>query len=122
MADEVLSRACLKSLEIIGEASMNISEGLKNAHPIVEWRLMAGMRNKLVHHYFGVDWEIVDDVLKNELPDLRANILRVSSELKKKPISHVLRLLEAIEQPLTKLLLSLLLLLSLHPVLLEDAL
>ena len=83
MADEVLSRACLKSVEIIGEASMNISEGLKNAHPIVEWRLMAGMRNKLVHHYFGVDWDIVDDVLKNELPYLRANILRVSSELKK---------------------------------------
>ena len=38
MADEVLSRACLKSLEIIGEASMNISEELKKAHPVVEWR------------------------------------------------------------------------------------
>jgi uncharacterized protein with HEPN domain len=83
MADEVLSRACLKSLEIIGEASMNISEELKKAHPVVEWRRIVGMRNKLVHHYFGVDWDIVDDVLKNELPDLRANILRVSSELKK---------------------------------------
>ena len=41
---------------------------------------MTGMRNKLVHHYFGVDWEIVDDVLKNELPDLRSNILRLLSE------------------------------------------
>ena len=50
MADEVLGRACLKSLEIIGEASMNISEELKKAHPVVEWRRIVGMRNKLVQH------------------------------------------------------------------------
>jgi uncharacterized protein with HEPN domain len=82
MVDKVLSRACLKSLEIIGEVSRNISEDLKKAHPEVPWRQMTGMRNKLVHHYFGVDWEIVDDVLKNELPSLRSNILRVLSEQK----------------------------------------
>ncbi len=80
-ADEVLSRACLKSLEIIGEASRNISENLRRAHPEIPWRQMTGMRNKLVHHYFGVDWEIVDDVLKNELPDLRLNMLELVSEL-----------------------------------------
>ena len=80
MMDKVLSRACLKSLEIIGEASRNISDDLKIAHPEIPWRQMTGMRNKLVHHYFGVDWEIVDDVLKNELPDLRSNILRLLSE------------------------------------------
>ncbi len=77
MADEVLRRAGVKSLEIIGEASRNISDDLKIAHPEIPWRQMTGMRNKLVHHYFGVDWEIVDDVLKNELPDLRSNILRI---------------------------------------------
>ena len=81
MTDKVLSRACLKSLEIIGEASRSISEVLKMAHPEIPWRQMTGMRNKLVHHYFGVDWEIVDDVLKNELPDLRSNIIRISSEV-----------------------------------------
>ena len=80
MTDKVLSRACLKSLEIIGEASRSISEDLKMAHPEIPWRQMTGMRNKLVHHYFGVDWEIVDDVLKNELPDLRSNITRLLSE------------------------------------------
>jgi uncharacterized protein with HEPN domain len=80
MANKVLSRACLKSLEIVGEASRNISDDLKTAHPEIPWRQMTGMRNKLVHHYFGVDWEIVDDVLKNELPDLRSNILRLLSE------------------------------------------
>ncbi len=81
MTDKILSRACLKSLEIIGEASRNISEDLKKAHPEIPWRQMTGMRNKLVHHYFGVDWEIVDDVLKNELPGLRSSVLQVLSEL-----------------------------------------
>jgi uncharacterized protein with HEPN domain len=92
MGDEILSRACLKSLEIIGEASRIISEDLKEApriisedlkeaHPEIPWRQMTGMRNKLVHHYFGVDWEIVDDVLKNELPDLRSNIKQISSSV-----------------------------------------
>jgi uncharacterized protein with HEPN domain len=80
MDDKILSRACLKFLEIIGEASRNISEDLKRAHPEIPWRQMTGMRNKLVHHYFGVDWEIVDDVLKNELPGLRSNIIRISHE------------------------------------------
>ena len=77
MKDKVLSRACLKSLEIVGEASGNISEDLKMAHPEVPWRQMTGLRNKLVHHYFGVDWEIVADVLKNELPGLRQDIMRL---------------------------------------------
>jgi uncharacterized protein with HEPN domain len=62
MMDKVLSRACLKSLKIIGEASRSISEFFKMAHPEIPWRQMTGMRNKPVHHYFGVDWEIVDDV------------------------------------------------------------
>jgi uncharacterized protein with HEPN domain len=77
MECKVLSRACLKSLEIIGEASKNISEDLRTAHPEVPWRQMTGLRNKLVHHYFGVDWEIVADVLKNELPGIRQDILRL---------------------------------------------
>jgi uncharacterized protein with HEPN domain len=78
--NKVLSRACLKSLEIIGEASRNVSDDLKIAHPEIPWKQITGMRNKLVHHYFGVDWEIVDDVLKNELPDLRLNIKRLLSD------------------------------------------
>lgn len=72
----------MKSLEIIGEASRNISEDFKKAHPLVEWKRMTGMRDKLVHHYFGVDWEIVEDVLKNELPELRLNILQLLFERK----------------------------------------
>ena len=78
--DRILSRACLKSLEIVGEASRNISEDLKKKYPQIPWRQMTGMRNKLVHHYFGVDWEIVEDVIKNELPILRSNIQQILSD------------------------------------------
>jgi uncharacterized protein with HEPN domain len=77
MADEVLRRACVKSLEIIGEASKNISDDLKKAHPEIPWRQMIGMRNKLVHHYFGVDWEIVNDALKNELPEIKLKLAKI---------------------------------------------
>ena len=77
MADEVLRRACVKSLEIIGEASRNISDDLKKAHPEIPWRQMIGMRNKLVHHYFGVDWEIVNDALKNELPEIKLKLAKI---------------------------------------------
>ena len=77
MADEVLRRACVKSLEIIGEASRNISDDLKKEHPEIPWRQMIGMRNKLVHHYFGVDWEIVNDALKNELPEIKLKLVKI---------------------------------------------
>jgi uncharacterized protein with HEPN domain len=81
MADDVLRRACLKSLEIIGEASKNISDDLKKTHPELDWRRIAGMRDKLVHHYFGVDWDIIEDVINNELPGLRSNVLQLLSEM-----------------------------------------
>jgi len=77
MADEVLRRACVKSLEIIGEASRNISDDLRKAHPEIPWRQMIGMRNKLVHHYFGVDWEIVNDALENELPEIKLKLAKI---------------------------------------------
>jgi len=77
MADEVLRRACVKSLEIIGEASRNISDDFRKAHPEIPWRQMIGMRNKLVHHYFGVDWEIVNDALKNELPEIKLKLAKI---------------------------------------------
>ena len=69
MTDPVLERACLRSLEIIGEAVKNISDDLKNENPEIEWRKIAGLRDKLIHHYFGVDWEIVWNVIKNKIPE-----------------------------------------------------
>jgi uncharacterized protein with HEPN domain len=68
--DETLSRAVIRSLEIIGEASKNIPEDFKIQYPLVAWKEMAGMRDRLIHHYFGVDYETVWNTLQNDIPEL----------------------------------------------------
>jgi len=74
MDDEVLKRAIPRSLEIIGEAAKNISDNLKNKHPEIEWRKITGLRDKLIHAYFGIDWDIVWDVLKNRLSGMEESL------------------------------------------------
>ena len=68
--DEILSRAVVRSLEIIGEASKNISPDFKAKYPLVAWKDMAGMRDRLIHHYFGVDYETVWRTLREDIPVL----------------------------------------------------
>jgi len=72
--DPHLQRSFIRSLEVVGEATKNLSKDLKDKHPEIEWRKIAGMRDKLIHYYFGVDWEVVWDVVKNKLPSLKRQI------------------------------------------------
>jgi uncharacterized protein with HEPN domain len=81
--DPTLTRACARSLEIIGEASKNVPDGFKRLHPEVDWRRLAGMRDKIIHHYFGVNWEIVWDAIKSKLPELRAQVTPLLDETSK---------------------------------------
>ena len=74
MKDYVLQRACVRSLEVIGEAVKNLSENLKRKYPDAEWKTIAGLRDKLIHHYFGIDWDIVWDIIKNKIPNLEEDI------------------------------------------------
>jgi uncharacterized protein with HEPN domain len=72
--DETKMRAFARSLEIIGEAAKKITKDFKESKPDIDWKAMAGMRDRLVHEYFGVDYEIVWDVVTNELPELRLKL------------------------------------------------
>ena len=75
LSDEVLCRALVRSLEIIGEAAKKIDEEFKLDYPQIEWKKMAGTRDKLIHHYFGIDYDIVFDIVENKIPDI-ADFLR----------------------------------------------
>ena len=71
LEDETLRRAFARSLEVIGEAAKRLRPEWRTAHPEVDWRAMAGMRDRLVHGYFGVDYELVWEVASTLMPALR---------------------------------------------------
>ncbi|MHA8091126.1 HepT-like ribonuclease domain-containing protein [Aquirufa regiilacus] len=68
--DDVLCRALVRSLEIIGEASKKLDDEFKTANNHIEWKKMAGTRDKLIHEYFGIDYDIVWDVIETKIQDL----------------------------------------------------
>lgn len=76
-ADPTLKRAFVRSIEIIGEAAKKLPDNIKTTHPEIEWRKVTGIRDRLIHGYFGVDYRIVWDVATTKLPGLRDHLLQM---------------------------------------------
>ncbi len=74
LSDRKTQKAFSRSIEIIGEAVKNLSKSLVEQYPNVEWRSIAGMRDKLIHGYFSVNYTLVWDVAVNEIPKLRQTV------------------------------------------------
>ena len=81
MRDATLQRAYTRSLEIIGEATKGLSEEFRVKYSEADWKGMTGMRDRLIHHYFGVDYEIVWDVIKNEIPKLKTQLQEILDQM-----------------------------------------
>jgi uncharacterized protein with HEPN domain len=77
LEDETLKRAVIRSLEIIGEATKKIPVDFKLKWNSITWKNMAGMRDRLIHDYMGVNYTIVWDVIKNKIPELHKQINEV---------------------------------------------
>lgn len=79
--DATLQRAFVRSLEIIGEAVKKIPQDVKSQNDHIEWRLIAGMRDKLIHDYFGIDYDLVWDVIVNKIPALSSQLRELAQTL-----------------------------------------
>jgi len=83
ISDKKTFNAVVRSIEVIGEAAKNIPGGVRNIYPDVPWKEMAGMRDKLIHFYFGVDREAVWITVKERIPTIRPIFEQIHRDLKK---------------------------------------
>lgn len=78
--DDKTASALMRKLEVIGEAAKRVPTDIREAHPETPWKEMAGMRDKLIHLYFGIDHQLVWAAIQERLPSIRAQIAQIIEE------------------------------------------
>jgi uncharacterized protein with HEPN domain len=84
LADKRTINAVIRSLQVIGEAAKKIPGDLRERYSNIPWRQMAGMRDKLIHEYHGVDLEMVWTAVREELPPVKPLIQRALQDMEKR--------------------------------------
>jgi uncharacterized protein with HEPN domain len=80
-ADAKTMDAVIRNLEIVGEAARNVPDDIRSKHPQIEWRRVVALRNILIHRYFGVDTEVIWDIIQNKLPVLENQTKSILEEI-----------------------------------------
>jgi uncharacterized protein with HEPN domain len=79
--DDKTTSAVIRKFEVIGEASKNVPDRIKKQYPSIPWKDMAGMRDRLIHFYFGVDYELVWKTIKNRIPAIKPLLSKILEDI-----------------------------------------
>jgi uncharacterized protein with HEPN domain len=77
LKDDLIQSAVIRKLEIIGEAAKNLPQSFTKKYPDISWKEIVGLRDKLIHHYFGVDVELTWEVIKKDIPELKEKLKKI---------------------------------------------
>lgn len=83
LKDDTLKRALVRSIEIIGEAVKQLDDDFRLRFAHVEWKKIAGTRDMMIHHYFGIDYDMVWEIITEKIPELQHSITDIIEELKR---------------------------------------
>ena len=75
--DEIRIDAVVRNLEVIGEATKHVPEEVRRKYPFIEWKKFSGLRDILIHEYFGIDLDILWDIVKNKIPALKIDVNKI---------------------------------------------